>query len=446
MTEPAARTEVAEQRRAARPLHIAVVGAGTAGAAAAILLARAGHRVEVFERVADPGPVGAGITLQPTGQAALRSLGLLDEVAACGAAVDRLTCAFPDGRRMIDLPYAELDPQLAGLGVHRGQLFRVLFAALRACGAAVHCGVGIASSQLERGGRVLVTSDGDRLGPFELVVAADGSTCELHGSAPKVRSSFYPWGALWLVREDVPRFHADRKIHQIVDGTHTLLGFLPTGCSPEDSRPLVSVFWSLRADRLASWRAAGIGPWRDRVLRLEPRAEPLLDGVRDVEQVLFARYRDVAMWPWHGERIVFLGDAAHATSPQLGQGANMALLDAIALGEALSGQGTGDASGERELARSLAAYSRARRRQLAYYQLATRALTPLFQSDSRLLGWLRDRFFPMSRWVGPLRRRMIRTMVGVDRGVIRRPLPIAPLRGLLPAGPAAASTAEPLRR
>lgn len=131
MTEPAARTESADPRRAARPLHIAVVGAGTAGAAAAILLARAGHRVEVFERVADPGPVGAGITLQPTGQAALRTLGLLDEVAACGAPVDRL-----------------------------------------------------------------------------------------HGSAPKVRSSFYPWDALWLVREAVPRFHADRKIHQIVDGTH----------------------------------------------------------------------------------------------------------------------------------------------------------------------------------------------------------------------------------
>jgi 2-polyprenyl-6-methoxyphenol hydroxylase-like FAD-dependent oxidoreductase len=442
MTETAERTARAASAVAKRPLHIAVVGAGTAGAAAAILLARAGHRVEVFERVPDPGPVGAGITLQPTGQAALRVLGLLDEIVACGAPVDRLTCAFPDGRRMIDLPYAELDPQLAGLGLHRGQLFRVLFAALQTCGATVHCGVRIEASQLERGGRSLTVEGGGRLGPFELVIAADGSTCELHGSAPKVRSSFYPWGALWLVAEDRAGFAADRKIHQIVDSTHTLLGFLPTGCSPEDRRPLVSVFWSLRADRLAQWRAAGIGPWRDRVLRLEPRAEPLLDGVRDVQQVLFARYRDVAMWPWHGERIVFLGDAAHATSPQLGQGANMALLDAVALAEALAG--------DRELAASLAAYSQARRRQLAYYQLATRALTPLFQSDSRMLGWLRDRFFPISRWVGPLRRRMIRTMVGIDRGVIRRPLPLAPLRGLLPSGPSSGSpppaTAEPLRR
>lgn len=61
-------------------LSIGVVGAGSAGTASALLLARAGHRVSIFERVAQPGPVGAGITLQPTGQAVLAQLGLLEEI------------------------------------------------------------------------------------------------------------------------------------------------------------------------------------------------------------------------------------------------------------------------------------------------------------------------------------------------------------------------------
>lgn len=408
-----------------RPIRVAVVGAGTAGAAAAIALTRAGHAVTVFERVAEPGPVGAGITLQPTGQAALLQLGLLDEVAAASALVERLTCRLASGAPMIDLPYADVDPRLVGLGVHRGQLFRVLFAALGASGAAVRCGVAIKESRLEGQGRVLLSEGGERLGPFELVVAADGSVGELHGCAPKVRSSAYPWGALWLVAEDTIGFAAERRIHQIVDGAHTMLGFLPTGRSPRDGRPIVSVFWSLRADRVAQWRAAGLPAWRDRVLSLEPRAEALLDQVREQEQVLFARYRDVAMWPWHGERIVFLGDAAHATSPQLGQGANLALIDALALAEALAA-----VDEPAQLAGALAGYSRARRRQLAFYQFATRALTPLFQSDSRALAWLRDRAFPMSRWLRPLRKRMVRTMVGVDRGLIRRPQPLAALPGL----------------
>ncbi len=411
------------------PLRVAVVGAGTAGAAAGILLARAGHHVEVFERVATPGPVGAGITLQPTGQLALRQLGLLEQVAALGAPIERLSCSRVGGKPLVELPYAEIHPHLWGLGIHRGNLFRVLFTALQSCGAQVRCGVGIAGSRLEADGRWLLTEGGERLGPFALVIAADGSLCELHGAAPSVKSRAYPWGALWWVAEDTVGFTAERRIHQVVDGAHTMLGFLPTGCSPDTGKPVVSLFWSLRADRVEPWRAAGLAPWRERVLRLEPRAEPLLAGLTDLAPVLFARYRDVSMWPWHGERIVFLGDAAHATSPQLGQGANLALLDAVALAETLAAFPEA-----RQLPAALAAYSAARRGQLAYYQLATRALTPLFQSDSRAVGWLRDLVFPMSRWLGPLRRRMVRTMVGIDRGVLRRPLPLTSLLAL-PAAP-----------
>ncbi|MBX3154898.1 MAG: FAD-dependent monooxygenase [Deltaproteobacteria bacterium] len=396
-----------------RRIQVAVVGAGTAGAAAGTLLARAGHEVTVFERVEEPGPIGAGITIQPTGQAALARLGLLAEVAARGAELDRLVCRRRDGRAIVDLRYAEIDPGLRGLGTHRGNLFLTLHAALRTSGAVVRCGVDIAGSEVDAHGRWLASAGGERLGPFDLVVAADGSVCELHGAARWVRSSPYPWGALWLVADD-PGFAADRCIYQIVDGAHTMLGFLPTGLSPGRDVPVVSLFWSIRADRVDAWRAAGLPAWRDRVLALEPRAEPILDGVRDLDGILFAKYRDVAMYPWHADRIVFLGDAAHAMSPQLGQGANLALIDAVALADAIDGcESVGDA---------LAAYTRARRRHLAYYQFATRALTPYFQSDSRLRAWVRDRFFPASRWLGPLRCRMTRTMIGVDRGIVRRPM------------------------
>lgn len=387
---------------------IAVVGAGTAGAAAATLLARAGHDVTVFERVAEPKPVGAGITLQPTGQAALARLGVLEELRPRTAPIDRLTAVRAGGKYLVDLAYGEIDPHIIGLGTHRGVLFETLLAALRTTPAKLCFDHPIKGTHADAAGRWLVDARGATHGPFALVVAADGSISELHGAAPLRYDRPYAWGALWVVAND-PGFGAERRIWQVVDGCHTMLGFLPT------SPTLVSMFWSLRADRVEALRAAGLAAWRDRVLRLEPRAEPILDTLDDIAQVKFTRYRDVKMFPWHGDRIVFLGDCAHAMSPQLGQGANLALVDAVALADALAAHDVADA---------LPAYSRARHRHLAFYQFATRALTPLFQGDSRTLGWLRDRIFPTSRWFHYLRRRMTRAMVGIDRGLLRRPLPI----------------------
>ncbi len=399
-------------------MRIGIVGAGTAGAAAGILLARAGHAVTVFERVADPGPVGAGITIQPTGQVALARLGILADIVARGARIDRLHVDRANGRALIDLPYGDVDPGIYGIGTHRGNLFTALVTALGASGAELRCGVGIASCELAAAGRWLVGIDGARHGPFELAIAADGAVCELHDDA--VRRAAYPWGAVWLVAPDPGGFTEARTIHQLVDGARHMLGILPTGLAPGTETRVVSLFWSIRHDRVAAWREAGVAAWRDQVLRLEPRAAPMLAPLDDLREVLFARYHDVAMWPWHRERLVYLGDAAHGTSPQLGQGANLALMDAIALADALAG--------ETDLATALAAYSAARRRHLAYYQFMTRALTPFFQGDSRVLGWLRDRIFPTSKWLRYLRYRMVRTMCGLDRGLLRAPLPLAELK------------------
>ncbi len=405
------------------PLAIGVVGAGTAGAAAGTLLARAGHRVTVFERIENPQPVGAGITLQPTGQAALHRLGLLEEVVARGSLIERLTCVRSDRKPMVDMPYAEIHHSLRGLGTHRGNLFTTLFAALRGSGATLRCSAHISSTSTDADGRWLTLENGERCGPFDLVIAADGGVSELHGCAKKVKSTAYPWGALWIVAPDTADFTGERRIYQIIEGAHTMLGFLPTGLAPGTSTKVVSLFWSIRADRVDDWKRAGLAPWRDRVLRLEPRAEAILDSITDPAQILFAKYRDVAMSPWHADKIVFIGDAAHATSPQLGQGANLALIDAVAIADAIASIDD-RAHPAFRVRQAVLAYSLARKHQLGFYQFMTRFLTPFFQSDSKLRALVRDLTFPHSRWIGPLRRQMTQTMVGVGRGFLRPAFPI----------------------
>jgi 2-polyprenyl-6-methoxyphenol hydroxylase-like FAD-dependent oxidoreductase len=411
-------------------LDIAVVGAGTAGSAAAIFLARAGHQVTLFEAVERPGPVGAGIMIQPTGMSVLARLGLLEPVLARGAIVDRLRCVTRSGRRVIDLAYADLRHDAFGLGLHRGVLFHILFDAVESeAGITLECGTAIDRvERLADWRRALGTRAGGTVGPYDLVVVADGARSVLRDDTGLVRRAReYAWGALWFIGLD-PAGTFDGELFQVVDGTRHMFGLLPSGLGPDGEVRRVSLFWSIRADRLEAWRRAGLGPWKQLLAAMDPRAAPLLDQISSVGEVLFARYWDVVLSPWHTDRVVHLGDAAHAMSPQLGQGANIALIDAMVLADCLAGPG--------EIRDALAAYSRQRRLHLGYYQWATRFLTPFFQSDAAPLGWLRDTFMGLACKFPLLRSKMIRTMCGVERGFLRsRALPLPSLPSLLEPPP-----------
>ncbi len=403
-------------------LRIGVVGCGSAGPAAAVLLARQGHRVTLFERVAALGPVGAGFLLQPTGLSVLAALGILEPILDHGAPVHRLHCRTRGGTTLLDLMYEELRAGLHGIGLHRAVLLHYLVEAVRAADIETRLDSDVDAVEAD-GERAFLIGARGGWGPFDLVVIADGARSTLRaGAAPPHKVVPYPWGALWRMDSDGDGRFAG-ALSQIVDGTRTMLGFLPTGRPLGGGAPLVSLFWSTHVASVAELRAAGLAEWKQRVRALEPRAAPLLNGIDGWDDLTLAAYLDVRMRPWHRGRVVFLGDCAHATSPQLGQGVNLALVDAAELAAQLETAGSVDAA--------LAGYSRARRRQLAYYQLSSRWLTPFFQGSSRVLGLARDVGFAVAGKIGPVRRKMTSTMAGVGRGFVRRSLPL-PASDMLP--------------
>ena len=387
------------------PRHVAIVGYGTAGQACALALADAGFEVEVFERVPDPGPVGAGFLLQPTGLQALWRLGLLDAVRRHGAPVHRLHGANPRGRTVMDMRYADLDARLHGLGMQRGALFSLLHAAISGR-VALHASCGIDAIDHDAGR--LRDAQGRWHGPFDLVIVADGSASRLRDgvSAPAINQP-YPWGALWclLPAHDWPRIG---ELSQRYLLARKMAGLLPVGTAPDDPVPKLSFFWSLPANAFDAWREAGPQAWREELVALWPEAHGQLGEGFDVACLARAAYRDAVVPGWWRGRSVLVGDAAHAMSPQLGQGANMALMDAVALAESLALHAqTGEA---------LARFTAMRRRHLAAYHRWSRWLTPLFQSRHDTLARVRDAaFHPMGRLPGG-RGHMLRVLTGTQQG------------------------------
>jgi 2-polyprenyl-6-methoxyphenol hydroxylase-like FAD-dependent oxidoreductase len=377
-------------------MKIAIIGAGTAGCASALFLSRAGHDVTLFERVPNPGPVGAGIMMQPSGMLVLERLGCVQPILERGSRVDALVVRNTRGRTLMELRYAELEESLYGIGLHRGVLFETLFGAVKSSRVDLRLGVDVLSID----GRTLRDAT-HRHGPYDLVVLADGARSHLRDSLVHLTYSVtpYPWGALWFIGKFTT---PTRELRQFVEGTARMIGMLPTG------HDIASLFFSVRVDRRDEVFRDGFDAWKNEVRRVAPAAEELLDQIHSPSDLTLASYYDVSMPRWHADRVVLLGDCAHATSPQLGQGCNLALCDAAALADALAHT--------QNISAALDAYTHARRSHLAFYQLATRALTPVFQSDYTPLALARDYLTPVATIIPFVRREMLRSMAGTKTG------------------------------
>lgn len=197
------------------------------------------------------------------------------------------------------------------------------------------------------------------------------------------------FGAIWATVDWVNGNLPDDYLSQRYRRADRMVGVLPIGRLSGDPVPKAAFFWSLRQDGYKAWKAAGIPRWQDEVMALWPEAEPFVQQISDPAQMTMARYSHGSLWRPCDEGIAFIGDAAHRASPQLGQGANMALLDAAALAHSLD---------RYPIKQALLAYASARRWHVQTYQAISAIFTPAYQSDSRILPIVRDRLlFPFSQ-------------------------------------------------
>ena len=347
---------------------------------AALFLARAGYDVQIFDQFERPKPIGSGLLIQPSGQVVLSQLGLLDQISAYAAPVTELYgLDVKNSKRALDMQYRNLGRQVHALGIHRASLFNVLFAAVRNEGIAVQGDSKLDHVVVAHDSVVPIFLKGRHDTDFDLLIDATGA----NGPLATGHIHTLPFAAFWTTVDRPPKIRlAASSLDQRYYQAEKMAGIMPVGINPATGNQGAALFWSIKLEDAASAVEAGIDKWRAQFNSLWPEAAPFVDQVQSFNDLTLAVYRHRTGVASTNLRIFHVGDAWHCTSPQLGQGANMALVDALALARAVE---------QADCWQSLAShYHHYRADHVQLYQLLSYFFTPLYQSESVLLPAARD--------------------------------------------------------
>jgi 2-polyprenyl-6-methoxyphenol hydroxylase-like FAD-dependent oxidoreductase len=311
-------------------MRVLVVGAGIGGLTAAIALSQAGADVHVVEQASSLEPVGAGITLQPNAAAVLAALGVeLTPDALHPLPSFQITDRH--GRRLLANDFDAMDLEHPGGAIHRADLHRALVAA---CPAPITLDRRLNALDVTDQGVRVTLSNGDPE-TWDHVVGADGLNSQTRTSLLGDLGLRHSGQTCW-------RFVAHAPAHVPSVAEERWLGGRRVGLVPL-SGGRVYVF-------LVATAPQGQTPPPDALdafVALEPRLAPLLATQPVVHH---GDLLDQPVIHFGRGRVVLIGDAAHAVTPNLGQGAGMAIEDALALGLAVR-QGASDLAHALDLAR-----------------------------------------------------------------------------------------------
>lgn len=301
-----------------------VAGGGIGGLSAAIALRRAGVAAEVYERAPALREVGAGISLWPNATRQLRRWGLLDDVLRRGF---RFTTAAMRDPRGAVLASTQLPPSDApSVLIHRADLHAVLCHALPPW--AVRTGAGLrAFRETAAGVEVDFGDEGTAEGPF--LVGADGLRSAVRAQLLRDGEPVYRGYPVWRGVAPAGAVEADTLTETL--GCGLRFGTVPVGSG--------RVAWWATANEPVDADDGAEGSKR-KLLRLfgawHHPVPQLIDATPDDEILKNGTYDRPPVRGWGRGRVTLLGDAAHPTTPNLGQGGCLAIEDAAVLARCLA--------------------------------------------------------------------------------------------------------------
>lgn len=325
---------------------VLVVGGGIGGLCAAIALRRQGVVVDLVEIKSDWTVYGVGIIQQSNVVREMARLGVLDGYLDAAYAFEDVGIYDLEGHSLARIPGQRLaGPQYpANVGISRLALHKVLSTTAIELGAKIRLGLSVEAFEQDTDGVDVTFTDGST-GRYSLLVGADGVYSKIRTLlfADKYTPRF-TGQAVW--RYNFPR---DPSIDHLASymGPGGNAGLVPLSdtlmymfsTSHEPGNP-----W-FEPDQLAALM-------RDRISNIGGLVGSLREQITDNRQVVYKPMEVVFVdEPWFKGRVLLIGDAAHATTPHLGQGAGMAIEDALVLSMELAGEGDMQSKLQRFMAR-----------------------------------------------------------------------------------------------
>jgi 2-polyprenyl-6-methoxyphenol hydroxylase-like FAD-dependent oxidoreductase len=325
-------------------VRVLIVGAGVAGLALARAVRQRDITVEIVERATKWDPTGTGLYLPGNGVRALRELGVGPAVAARANPIGRQRFLDHRGRRLAEIDVARFwDGVGRCLAINRAALHEVL----REANAETPIRLGTTVTDLEDGAAPRVRLSDGSTGSYDLVVGADGTHSTIRSLVmgdPPVR---YVGQASWrFVAEGLP---------DIADWT-VMLGRGRAFLTVALGQGLVYCYADVNTGDPDGARGKD---WRDSFADF---AEPVPHLLEQGENAYFSPIEEVVPPAWTAHRVVLVGDAAHASSPNMAQGAALAVEDALVLAEML---------GTEPVDQALSVYEQRRKARVAWVQEQT---------------------------------------------------------------------------
>lgn len=359
----------------AKSYRVVIIGAGIGGLATAIALRSIGCRVIVYEQATSLRLGGAGLSLWPNAMMALRRLGLERAALDQGVMAGHPRIVDAQGATLVQLPR-----ELAMLGILRAELHSLLTAQLG--GVDLRCGHRCIRVE-ERGTEAVAFFDHGVEVVGDLVVAADG----IHSQA---RSIVAPHGQVQSSGYVAWRGLSDRRelTSAWAEACEVWGGKYRFGYIPVSERQLYWFVTSRSGPPVPMSKDEHVGWLQQQLVGLPSVVRSVIEAAEPAS-LYFDKLKElIALRRWSRGPVVLLGDAAHAATPNLGQGAGMALEDAVALGDCLEE--------EDSIASALAAYVRRRRSRTRQIAVASRWLGRVSQPDSLWQASIRDQLLRAS--------------------------------------------------